>query len=163
VNAWDGHAIIYENNVLLAESQRFSDAEEMIVSDLDLERLAQDRMRSTSFNDAVADHRDRIRAVRRIPFDFQIPRAQITLTRSIERFPFVPSDRQQRDERCFEAYNIQVHGLMKHSLTDFCLILHDELGVDLFVDLARWVIGDIENLTAMVAFVSFSLVDTGKG
>jgi NAD+ synthase (glutamine-hydrolysing) len=111
--AWDGHAIIYENNELLAESQRFSDAEQMIVSDLDLERLAQDRMRSTSFNDAVVDYRDRIRAVRRIPFDFQIPRARITLSRSIERFPFVPSDRQQRDERCFEAYNIQVHGLMK--------------------------------------------------
>jgi NAD+ synthase (glutamine-hydrolysing) len=109
----DGHAIIYENNELLAESQRFSDAEQMVVSDLDLERLAQDRMRSTSFNDAVADHRDRIRAVRRIPFDFQIPHTQVTLTRAIERFPFVPSDRQQRDERCFEAYNIQVHGLMK--------------------------------------------------
>jgi NAD+ synthase (glutamine-hydrolysing) len=111
--AWDGHAIIYENNELLAESERFSDAEQMIVSDLDLERLAQDRMRSTSFNDAVVDHRDRIRAVRHIPFDFQIPRAQITLSRSVERFPFVPSDRRQRDERCFEAYNIQVHGLIK--------------------------------------------------
>jgi NAD+ synthase (glutamine-hydrolysing) len=111
--AWDGHAIIYENNELLAESERFSDAEQMIVSDLDLERLAQDRMRSTSFNDAVVDHRDRIRAVRHIPFDFQIPRAQITLSRLVERFPFVPSDRQQRDERCFEAYNIQVHGLIK--------------------------------------------------
>src|SRR6266446_805366 len=111
--AWDGHALIFENNELLAESQRFSDAEEMVISDLDLERLAQDRMRSTSFNDAVADHRDRIRAVRRIPFDFQIPRAQVVLIRSIERFPYVPSDRQQRDARCFEAYNIQVHGLMK--------------------------------------------------
>jgi NAD+ synthase (glutamine-hydrolysing) len=111
--AWDGHAIIYENNELLAESQRFSDAEEMVISDLDLERLAQDRMRSTSFNDAVADHRDRIRAVRHIPFDFRIPRAQVALIRSIERFPYVPSDPQQRDARCFEAYNIQVHGLMK--------------------------------------------------
>ena len=111
--AWDGHAIIYENNELLAESQRFSDAEQMIFSDVDLGRLAQDRMRSTSFNDAASDHRDRIRAVRRIPFDFQIPRARIPLNRSVERFPFVPSDRQQRDERCFEAYNIQVHGLVK--------------------------------------------------
>ena len=111
--AWDGHAIIYENNELLAESQRFSDAEQMIASDLDLERLAQDRMRSTSFNDAAMDYRDRIRAIRRIPFDFLIPRAQIALSRSIERFPFVPSDRRRRDERCFEAYNIQVHGLMK--------------------------------------------------
>ncbi len=111
--AWDGHAIIYENNELLAESQRFSDAEEMIFSDVDLGRLAQDRMRSTSFNDAASDHRDRIRAVRRIPFNFQIPRARIPLNRSVERFPFVPSDRRQRDERCFEAYNIQVHGLVK--------------------------------------------------
>ncbi|MEA3146863.1 MAG: hypothetical protein QOI53_2392 [Verrucomicrobiota bacterium] len=111
--AWDGHAIIYENNELLAESQRFSDAEEMIFSDVDLGRLAQDRMRSTSFNDAASDHRDRIRAVRRIPFKFQIPQAQIPLNRSVERFPFVPSDRRQRDERCFEAYNIQVHGLIK--------------------------------------------------
>ena len=111
--AWDGHAIIYENNELLAESQRFSDAEEMIFSDVDLGRLAQDRMRSTSFNDAASDHRDRIRAVRRIPFNFQIPQAQIPLNRSVERFPFVPSDRRQRDERCFEAYNIQVHGLIK--------------------------------------------------
>ena len=32
---------------------------------------------------------------------------------AVERFPFVPSDRRQRDERCFEAYNIQVHGLVK--------------------------------------------------
>lgn len=111
--AWDGHAIIYENNELLAESQRFSDAEEMIFSDVDLGRLAQDRMRSTSFNDAASDHRDRIRAVRRIPFNFQIPQARIPLNRSVERFPFVPSDRRQRDERCFEAYNIQVHGLIK--------------------------------------------------
>jgi NAD+ synthase (glutamine-hydrolysing) len=111
--AWDGHAIIYENNELLAESQRFSDAEEMIFSDVDLGRLAQDRMRSTSFNDAASDHRDRIRAVRRIPFNFQIQQAQIPLNRSVERFPFVPSDRRQRDERCFEAYNIQVHGLIK--------------------------------------------------
>ena len=111
--AWDGHAIIYENNELLAESQRFSATEEMIFSDVDLGRLAQDRMRSTSFNDAASDHRDRVRAVRRIPFNFQIPRARIPLDRSVERFPFVPSDRRQRDERCFEAYNIQVHGLVK--------------------------------------------------
>src|ERR1700721_647178 len=37
--AWDGHAIIYENNELLAESQRFSDAEQLIVSDVHLKRL----------------------------------------------------------------------------------------------------------------------------
>ena len=55
--AWDGHAIIYENNELLAESNRFSSEEQIIVADIDLERLAQDRMRMTSFNDAVGRHR----------------------------------------------------------------------------------------------------------
>src|SRR5581483_3894653 len=42
--AWDGHALIYENDDLLAESQRFASEEQMIAADIDLERLAQDRM-----------------------------------------------------------------------------------------------------------------------
>ncbi|MBV9490327.1 MAG: NAD(+) synthase, partial [Verrucomicrobia bacterium] len=111
--AWDGHAIIYENNELLTEAKRFFADEQIVVTDLDLERLAQDRMRQTSFNDAVADHRERIRAIRRVPFTFQVPQGEVRLIRSVERFPYVPSDRAARDERCFEAYNIQVHALMK--------------------------------------------------
>jgi NAD+ synthase (glutamine-hydrolysing) len=67
----------------------------------------------TSFNDAVADHRERIRALRRIPIEFEIPSGQLLLKRTIERFPYVPADPTKRNERCFEAYNIQVHGLMK--------------------------------------------------
>src|SRR5690606_72762 len=41
------------------------------------------------------------------------PRGEIPLLRAVQRFPFVPSDPRVRDQRCFEAYNIQVHGLMK--------------------------------------------------
>lgn len=111
--AWDGHAIIYENNELLAEAERFSTDEQIIVADLDLERLAQDRMRQTSFNDAVADHRERVRAIRRVVFEFQVPEGDIPLMRNVERFPYVPSDPSVRHDRCFEAYNIQVHGLLK--------------------------------------------------
>src|SRR5438093_1517209 len=37
--AWDGHAIIYENNELLAEAERFAADEQLVVADLDLERL----------------------------------------------------------------------------------------------------------------------------
>jgi NAD+ synthase (glutamine-hydrolysing) len=115
--AWDGHAIIYENDELLAESQRFSSTEQIVVADLDLERLAQDRMRTTSFNDAVADHRERVAAIRRVPFEFQVPEGEISLRRNVERFPYVPSDPAERDERCYEAYNIQVHALMKRLLS----------------------------------------------
>lgn len=111
--AWDGDAMIYENDDLLAEAERFASAEQIIAADVDLERLAQDRMRMTSFNDCVGDHREAVRAIRRVPFEFQVPEGEISLLRAVPRFPYVPSDPQVRDKRCFEAYNIQVHGLMK--------------------------------------------------
>src|SRR5262249_54874067 len=90
-----------------------SGEEQIITADIDLERLVQERMRSTSFNESAGDHRERLRAVRRVPFDFVIPEGEVKLERAVERFPYVPSDPAERDERCFEAYNIQVHGLMK--------------------------------------------------
>jgi NAD+ synthase (glutamine-hydrolysing) len=111
--AWDGHALIYENNELLAESERFADHEQMITADIDLERLLQDRMRLTSFNESVEDCRDRVEAIRRIPFDFRVPEGQVEMRRKVERFPYVPSDPRERDQRCYEAYNIQVHSLIK--------------------------------------------------
>ena len=111
--AWDGQGLIYENNDLLAESERFPAEPQMIVADIDLDRLRQERMRMTSFNDAASDHRDRVRALRRIPFQFEVPEGEIELARTVERFPYVPNDPALRDVRCYEAYNIQVHGLMK--------------------------------------------------
>jgi NAD+ synthase (glutamine-hydrolysing) len=111
--AWDGHALIYENNDLLAESQRFADGEQLIIADIDLERLTQDRMRMSSFNDCASDCRERVEAIRRISFEFKVPDGAIPLQRNVARFPYVPNDARERDQRCFEAYNIQVHGLIK--------------------------------------------------
>lgn len=111
--AWDGHAMIYENAELLAEAERFPDGPRLLTADLDLERLVQERARQTSFADSVEDHRERLQAMRRVIFEFDVPAGSVPLERTVERFPFVPSDPARRDERCFEAYNIQVHGLMK--------------------------------------------------
>ena len=77
--AWDGHALIYENAELLAESERFSEREQMITADVDLERLVQDRMRMTSFSDSVGDCRERLRAMRQIPFDFALPARKVAV------------------------------------------------------------------------------------
>ena len=111
--AWDGHALIYENGELLAESQRFADDEQLILADVDLERLLQDRMRQGSFTDAATDHRAALRLLRRVPFSFTPPAGELPLIRAVERFPYVPNDPATRDARCYEAYNIQVQGLMK--------------------------------------------------
>lgn len=111
--AWDGHALIYENNELLAEAERFSANPQLITSDIDLERLVQDRMRLSSFHDAISEHRERVSAMRKVHFDFMVPPGEWPLQRVIERFPYVPNNPAVRNERCYEAYNIQIHGLMK--------------------------------------------------
>ncbi len=111
--AWDGYAVVYENNNLLAESERFAGEEQVIVADIDLDRLMQDRMRTTSFQDTVHDHRQECARMRRVPFIFQVPEGEIELRRSVSRFPYVPLDPPVLDERCFEVYNIQVHSLRK--------------------------------------------------
>ena len=111
--AWDGHAMIYENNILLAESERFAGDEQLIVADVDLERLAQERSRMTSFNDLAREEVEHGRRMRRIPFELRMPGGEMELRREVERFPYVPSDPRDLDARCREAYNIQVHGLTK--------------------------------------------------
>ena len=111
--AWDGYAVIYENSDLLAESQRFAGEEQLIAADIDLDRLVQDRMRMTSFNDTVREHRQHLAGMRRIPFRFEIPQGAVDLMRTVQRFPYVPSDPEVLDERCYEIYNIQVHSLSK--------------------------------------------------
>jgi NAD+ synthase (glutamine-hydrolysing) len=109
--AWDGHALIYENGELLQESERFAARPQVILADVDLDRLRQDRMRLSSFHDAALDYRDRLAALRRIPLQLEIPAAADRLLRTVPRFPFVPADPATRDQRCYEAYSIQVQGL----------------------------------------------------
>ncbi|MCA9411193.1 MAG: NAD(+) synthase [Candidatus Omnitrophica bacterium] len=111
--AWDGHAMIYENDHLLAESERFCPEEQVIVADVDLGRLRQERMRMTSFNDSVHHHSDRVSQLRRVSFNIGVPNGTVELRRQVDRFPFVPGNPAEWEERCFEAYNIQVTALLK--------------------------------------------------
>jgi NAD+ synthase (glutamine-hydrolysing) len=110
--AWDGHALICENGNLIGESRRFHDAPQLICSEIDLERLAQERMRQTSFGQSIRHEYARLKEFRTIPFSVRLPRRERLLPeRQYERFPYVPSDAAGRDERCAEVYEIQVQGL----------------------------------------------------
>ena len=111
--ARDGHAMIYENGTLLAESERFSNIPQVISAVLDLDRLAQDRMRMTSFGQNARTHRDRLAAFRSVSFPVNPIKKKILLSRVYPRFPYIPADPAKRDQRCYEAYNIQVKGLAK--------------------------------------------------
>lgn len=111
--AWDGHAMIYENGNLLAESARFLPKAQIIYSDIDLDRLAQDRMRLSSFGQNSAAHKQKLLSFRRIEFNVDAFKGKILLNREYSRYPYIPADPTQRDQRCYEAYNIQVQGLAK--------------------------------------------------
>ena len=109
--AWDGHGLIYENGDLLAETKRYLRQPGLILADVDLDRLVQDRARTTSFNDCASDWRTDLSTFRRVRLDIAAPAGEIGLIRTIPRFPYVPADATLHDERCAEVYAIQVHGL----------------------------------------------------
>ncbi|MGH8056706.1 MAG: NAD(+) synthase, partial [Candidatus Entotheonellia bacterium] len=112
--AWDGHALVYENGTLIAESERFHYGSQVVLADLDLERLSQDRMRQTSFGQSVQRYREDVRGFRDTEVPVEFPRTgRLLLEREYDRFPYVPSNPALRDQRCYEAYNIQVQGLVK--------------------------------------------------
>ncbi len=110
--AWDGQALICENGELLVESERFQRRSQLVTADVDLERLARERMRQTSFGQSVRLHAAQLAAFRHAAFSLALDLDQpLPLRRRVERFPYVPADHSRRDERCEEVYNIQVQGL----------------------------------------------------
>jgi NAD+ synthase (glutamine-hydrolysing) len=111
--AWDGQGSVHELGELLASSSRFAHAPELLVADVDCERLIQERLRNGTFNDAARalDHPEF--DVRRISFAHRPDYADVGLRREIRRFPFVPNTPDKLDEDCFEAFNIQVEGIAK--------------------------------------------------
>jgi NAD+ synthase (glutamine-hydrolysing) len=111
--AWDGQTMIYENGRLLAESERFPNGERRSVADVDLDLLRSERLRMGTFDDNRRHHQDRLKSFRRIGFRLDPPSGDIGLLRSVERFPFVPSDPFRLEQDCYEGYNIQVAGLVQ--------------------------------------------------
>jgi NAD+ synthase (glutamine-hydrolysing) len=108
--AWDGQTSIYENGVLLAEGDRFRQEGQITLADVDLDLLRQERALMGTFDD---NRRQREGSFRKISFALQPPTADIGFLRKVERFPFVPSDESLLEQDCYEAYNIQVAGLVQ--------------------------------------------------
>ncbi len=108
--AWDGQAAIFENGVLLAETERFPRGATMAVADIDVGRIRQERMRTGTFADCV---RATPVMFRISPFILDAPGETLALRRTVARFPYVPDDAARLAQDCYEAYNIQVQGLTK--------------------------------------------------
>ncbi|GAA1682911.1 NAD(+) synthase [Microbacterium lacus] len=110
--SWDGQTLIYEGGTLLAETERFPDGPRRAIADVDLDRLRQDRLRQGTFDDnRRAEHADAM--FRTVHFELSPPTGDIGLHRALDRFPFVPDDPARLALDCYEAFNIQVSGLVQ--------------------------------------------------
>ena len=111
--AWDGQLSVYELGEKLLESERFATDATYAVTDIDVERIRLERLRMSTFRDTAAHYAEAILEFRRVEFTLAPPVTQaVPLKREIPRFPFVPDDPGMLDQDCFEAYNIQVKGLL---------------------------------------------------
>lgn len=107
--AWDGQATIHELGARLAEGERFSLESHLTVADIDVERIGLDRLRNGTFSDCARIEGE---AATVVPFEAR-EGGGADLIRPLDRFPFVPDDPARLDQDCYEAFNIQVQGLMR--------------------------------------------------
>lgn len=116
---YGGNGFIYENGQLLAEAKRFEIESQLIISEVDIEKLRTERRSNTTFVNA-----QRPSVMQRLRANNQLPLQNITacipasiqrdfvLTRLVDKYPFIPKGDKLR-EHCEEILNIQVCGLAK--------------------------------------------------
>ena len=103
-----GNGLIYENGTLLADSKRFSLEGQVVISEIDVERLRTERRVNTTFASCRA-HLALAEPVQRIATEY-VNGKDLTLTRTFDPHPFMPQG-ARADERCEEIFSIQVSGL----------------------------------------------------
>lgn len=106
---FSGESMIFENGSCLTNNQRFDFESNMIFTEIDTKRLANDRRKNISFmgNPVDLEYRE---------IKINIPDNIENLTREYSKTPFVPEDKKKIGEICEEILNIQSYGLAKRLL-----------------------------------------------
>lgn len=115
---FSGYAGISENGSMLVENERFSFHTNHIISDVDIQRLMNNRVKDISFMGIGASKEYRVVPITLVD-------KNTTLLRNYDIYPFVPSDESKRAERCSEIIHIQACGLakrIKHTGMEKCII-----------------------------------------
>ncbi len=97
-----GHRLIAENGTLLGDSGLFTEG--LTISEIDVQRLAFERRKNTSFRSCCSDL---------WTAQFRLNPRVNKLTRKIEPLPFVPSVKGEKSKRCHDILMMQAHGLSK--------------------------------------------------
>lgn len=98
-----GADIICENGSVLAVSKLFSN--ESVYADIDLRKIKSERRRMSTYKTQKDSDYTYV--------DFATDYVELNLIRHYEKTPFVPADKNKKQERCEEILNIQTFGLKK--------------------------------------------------
>ena len=112
-----GNALVFENGKMVAENKRFSLEPQLVVAQIDIERLRSERRLNSTFATAEALAKDEPRMMECVAPAYE--KKAFTLIRDINPTPFVPSSEIMQD-RCDEIFNIQVLGLAKRLVHTRC-------------------------------------------
>lgn len=104
-----GQSMIFENGAKLAENKRFDLESNIIYTEIDTKRLANDRRKNTSYmtNSNNKKYREIL---------ITIKDELKELKREYFKTPFVPENKKKINEVCMEILNIQAYGLVKRLL-----------------------------------------------
>lgn len=100
---YSGHNLLAENGSILAESELFATG--MITTEIDVYAIASKRHMMSTYESKPDDTY--------YVSGFSLPQVETSLTRFIDKAPFVPSDEATLRKRCEEILDIQSIGLKK--------------------------------------------------
>ena len=107
---FSGQSIIAEDGTVLAETQQSVASDYLLVTDCDLGRIRANRRKNKSFADTAAAMKPAFR-----PYEAWFPNN--TQFRSdgslypLQKLPFIPASKEDRQARCREIFQLQVTGL----------------------------------------------------
>lgn len=111
---FSGHNIIALNGSIKNESSLFTDTDKILITDIDTEKIMQDRLKSTTFNQETKLNLDEYKIIYTNFNDNKLNTKQKeNLKDFIDPHPFVPSNKKKRQTRCLEVIEMQSEGLAK--------------------------------------------------
>ena len=138
---YSGHHLICENGSVLAEAKRFTN--EIIYADIDVQKLAAERRKMTSFPGGQTDDY--------FEQEFSLEVKENKVTRTFPKAPFVPDNQDERDKRCDEILSLQSMGLKKRLEHTNCK--HAVVGISGGLD---------STLAVLVTARAFDLLDISR-
>ena len=112
---YSGHSVIAENGTVLKENENLIDSDYMIIQDCDLGRIRAERQKNPTFRQAAYFYGDR-----QYLNESMLGNAELRSDGSlypVQKLPFIPSTKAERDAYCKEAFHIQAAGLAQRLKT----------------------------------------------